>query len=483
MFRCYSKMDFRLVISTFALFFLFISSGIAAEAKQSTSKSKIVFRAGAATSNITPPLGELVVGGWSPTPAKNIHDELHARCLVLDDGTTTIAIVVCDILYLKREVCDKAREYIVKETNLPPENILIAGTHTHSATINDSKNYGPFLSRRIADSVRRALENRVDAEIGWGSAQVPEEVFNRRWYMNDSKAMRNPFGGVDLVRMNPSGGSKALLKQSGTTDPEVSFISVRTTDGTPLCLLANYSLHYVGGVNKGEVSADYFGYFARRIAELLGEGSMNSNFVGILSNGTSGDINNIDFSKRRTRNAPYIKMQQVANLVAGRVFEANKKIKYKKHVSLGAVREDLVLKVRKPDEKMQKYFAKVMEKSDDAPKFHRYEKVYAGRVQKLLDGPDEYNIMLQAIKIGDLSIAAIPFEVFVEIGLEIKKETPFADAFTIELANGANGYLPTPSQHDLGGYETWMGTNRVQKDASDLITAKILELMTKLKAE
>ena len=90
---------------------------------------------------------------------------------------------------------------------------------------------------------------------------------------------------------------------------------------------------------------------------------------------------------------------------------------------------------------------------------------------------------LASIQIGDLAIAAIPFEVFVEIGLEIKQKSPFADSFTIELANDSNGYLPTPRQHKLGGYETWMGTNRVQFDASERISETILELMAELKSK
>jgi hypothetical protein len=71
-------------------------------------------------------------------------------------------------------------------------------------------------------------------------------------------------------------------------------------------------------------------------------------------------------------------------------------------------------------------------------------------------------IPLEALRIGDPGIAAIPFEVFTDIGLEIKKKVPFADGFAIELANDYHGYLPTPQQHALGGYDTWMGTNKVQ---------------------
>jgi len=87
---------------------------------------------------------------------------------------------------------------------------------------------------------------------------------------------------------------------------------------------------------------------------------------------------------------------------------------------------------------------------------------------------------LQAVRIGDIGIAAIPFEVFAEIGLEIKEKAPFADAFTIELANDCHGYLPTPRQHELGGYETWMGTSRVQKDASVILTNNLLEMLNEL---
>ena len=78
-------------------------------------------------------------------------------------------------------------------------------------------------------------------------------------------------------------------------------------------------------------------------------------------------------------------------------------------------------------------------------------------------------------------MAAIPFEVFTETGLEIKARSPFPDTFTIELANGGYGYLPTPAQHALGGYETWLGTNRVETAASDKIVAKLLELLAEVK--
>jgi hypothetical protein len=93
------------------------------------------------------------------------------------------------------------------------------------------------------------------------------------------------------------------------------------------------------------------------------------------------------------------------------------------------------------------------------------------------------NVKLQAIRIGDLAVCGIPFETFVEIGLELKDRSPFPQTMVIGLANGRYGYLPTPEQHRLGGYETWLGTNRVQKDASVIITKHLLEMLAELKEE
>src|SRR5438067_8772467 len=100
----------------------------------------------------------------------------------------------------------------------------------------------------------------------------------------------DPFGGLtDQVKMNPGYLHKDLAQPAGPTDPDVSVLSVQSPDGRPLALLANYSLHYVGGV--APLSADYFGPFADRTMELLG--AEQTPLVRILSNSTSGHINNI----------------------------------------------------------------------------------------------------------------------------------------------------------------------------------------------
>jgi len=442
-----------------------------------------VFTAGAATSNITPPLGSPVAGAGSIVPTHNVHDELHARALVLDDGTTRIALVICDSSGVSKSICDQAREHIAATGLIPPENVMISATHTHSGPNANAKNYRDFLALRIADSVQRAISNLKPAKIGWGGVDDPSELFNRRWYVDEPALLKNPFGGMDKVRTNPPLGSKALLKPAGPIDPEISFVSVQSLDGNPIALLANYSLHYVGGVAKGEISADYFAVFARRIGELLGAKPEFPHFVGIMSNGTSGDVNNSDRRIKKPNLAAYEKINSVGEKIAQRVAEAHREIKFQDWVPLGASGRTLSLKVRKPDEEMLRYAREVMIHPEDTAKYPRYALKYAVYADRFSKGADETSALVQAFRIGDLGIAAIPFEVFTETGLHIKKESPFADTFTIELANGAGGYLPTPAQHKLGGYETWLGTCRVQLDASDIISRAVLSMMKELKAD
>jgi len=451
-----------------------------------------VFMAGAATSNITPELGGGIIGGWGIPEASYIHDELHARCLVLDDGSTKLVFIIADVLGVNQDLTEEAKKLIQQETNIPPDNVLISAIHTHSATSamgvgenrrkfstgNEFDEYQKFIIRRFADAVRIAIQNLEPAQIGWGAGSVPEHVFVRRWVMKEP--VINPFGGYDKVMMNPGVSNNNKLEPAGVPDPDVSFISVRTREGKPLALLANYSLHYVGGVPTGHISADYFAVFADRIKELLDAENQTPSFVGIMSNGTSGDVNNINYGGSAERNPPYAKMQKVADDVAREVFRVHNRIEHYNWVPLQAKKVELTLNTRKPDKQLIERSKNVLKRPDTEKPVHQHEKTYANRILDLNEWPDQVNIILQAFRIGDLGVAAIPFETFSATGLEIKEKSPFKQTFTIELANGYYGYLPTPEQYKLGGYETWLSTSKVEKEASVKIVDKLIELFNSM---
>jgi neutral ceramidase len=449
--------------------------------------------AGAATSNITPPIGGAIVGGFSPFPSTHIHDELHARCLVLDNGEKRLAIVVCDLLGGARQMFDEAARLVQAQTGIPRECVLMSATHTHSASSALSENrysldeplneYQAFVARRIADGVTRAVNNLAPAKIGWAVGQEPDQVFNRRWFMKEGTVPPNPFGGIDQVKMNPPRGPN-LVKPAGPTDPEVCVISLQTADGKPLAVLANYSLHYVGDVGNGHISADYFTVFCDRLQQLLGADRQEVPFVAMLSNGTSGNINNNDYSKPATKaGPPYSKIKAVADEVAEAAFVAMKGITYRDWVPLDSRFSELRLEARRPTAEQIARAEGIVAKPRVIGGKALLDVVYAERTLKLRDVGPHIDLPLQTLRIGEAGICAIPCETFVETGLELKLKSPFKPSFTHSIAGGYFGYLPTPEHHRLGGYETWLGTNRLEVEASTKITTRLLEMLQSMKGE
>lgn len=451
-----------------------------------------VLRAGAATSNITPAFDVGLDGTIMQIgPAKHIHDELHARCLVLDDGETRIAFVVCDTTMIATEIVTRAKQLIQQHTGIPPEHVSISATHTHATPRaldlglgRSNEEYNVFLVARIADGVRRAFNNRAVAQVGWGSGRKPEFVENRRWFVAPEKIPPNPFGQkTDQVQMGAP--RDVRIEPAGTVDPEVFVLSLRHADGRPLAVLANFGLHYVGGIPPGTVSADYYGVFADEVQRLLGADRQDPPFVAMMSNGTSGDVMSgtakaSDPPQTPGREWAYPRMQEVGEGLAREVARVCERIEYKPWVPLTAIESRIEIGVRRPDAARLEWARQTLGPRNPTARLSRPQ-VYAREAILLADYPPTQTVPIQAFRIGDLAIVAIPCEVFAESGLALKTESPFKRTFTIELANGYYGYLPSPRQHALGGYETWPArSSQLEVQAEPKIRAEAVRLLRTL---
>jgi hypothetical protein len=449
---------------------------------------KPVLRAGAAAVDITPKVFPLnMPGGFSANMADGAHDPLHARALVLGDGRTTLAMVVVDNLGAGPDVLDEAKDIASTKTGIPADKMLISSTHSHSAAPLNTRSepaaaYRKLFVEGVADSIIKAHAALRPAAVGAAAHPLPEEVFNRRWYLKPGKMPLNPYGKLDKVKMNPGTSPDVLDRPAGPTDPDITVISVQDLKRKPIALFANYSLHYVGGTPQGKISADYFGEFARLMpSRLRGDES----FVAMMSNGTSGDINNIPFGITRAPREPFEQIRIVAGKAADTAWLAHRKIEHpRSDLRLGMVQREIVLKYRRPTAGQVEEAKSVVALNDkDAiEKLPRLAQNYARNTIAAAERTEEtLTVKIQAIRIGDLAVCGIPFETFVETGLDLKKRSPFPQTMVIGLANGRHGYLPTPEQHQLGGYETWLGTNVVQEDASVILTNNLLEMLGELK--
>ena len=452
-------------------------------------------KAGAFAMDVTPPKFPISMNGnMQDHPALRAHDPLHARCLVLDDGQTRIALIVVDNCLIPRELMDSAKQQAQKLTGIPTDRMVISATHAHSCPAVTSAfqsdadtDYVQFLAERIAAGIKQAADNVAPAKIAWGVGRDETQVFNRRWFLQEPSSETNPYGLIDKVRMNPGYVNPKVTKSAGPVDPEVSFLSLQSPTGGPLAFWANYSLHYVGGTGSGELSADYFGAFAERISQLLqangpSSGAAQPAFVGAITNGTSGDVNNVNFALTMPpKFAQYEKIKVVADSVATAAAAAHAKAEYRSTATIAMRETEIELKVRKPSAEDIARAKERLEKAGTYP-YKTMPDIYARETLKVAEYPDTVKLKLQAIRIGELGIVAIPCEVFTEIGLELKRRSPLQPTFTISLANGYNGYLPTPEQHELAGYETWRArSSYLEPGASPKIVETLLRLLDEVK--
>ncbi len=417
-------------------------------------------RAGAAKVEITPESGVSLDGPISKNgPVTGVNDPLHARAIVFDDGRTRIAIVVCDVCIIDRGVMDAAKDRVARQIGLPANRILVSATHTHAAprathvgTEPVDQKYHHQLAVKIAEAVINAAKNLAPAKVGFGSFSRPDLVRCRRHLCEPGSVAVNPFGDSGEQIKSVSGRSSAVIEPAGSVDPQFSILSVQHADGAPLAVLGNFSVHYCGGYKRGIVSADYFGQFAQALEGALNAGTGHAPFVGIMSNGTSGNTGAIERGGKKY--APYEWLTLAGRMLAEKSLSVIQKIEHRPDVSLQMVESELELKVRRPDQARIAWAKKVLA-DPEGPHQHRWSKVYAQEALHLSKYSPTRSIKLQAIRIGGIGIAAAPCEVFAETGLAIKQKSPLANTFTIELANGYGGYLPPAEQHALGGYETW----------------------------
>jgi neutral ceramidase len=450
-----------------------------------TAADKPVFRAGAFAVDITPlELPVIVNGGMSERVADKIEDRLHARCIVLDDGKNMAAIVVVDSCMIPRELLDEAKELARKATGIPTEHMLISATHTHSAPSvhgclgsDPDEKYARFLPPQIAKGIAQAKDRLQPARIGWGVGRDEKNVACRHWEMKPGIAPTNPFGGTkdDTVMMHPGFENPNKIRATGPTDPEVPVLSLQTPDGKPLAVLTNYSLHYVGAP---AVSADYFALVCEEMRKLVGAEEL-PNFMAAHSNATSGDMWLMDYTKPQRM----FDRQTVAKEVSAAAYEAYAKIKHYDWVPLVMAENKLTLKIRKPTaEEVEK--ATEFVKTFEGRKPKTVPEVYARETLLMHAMPPTRELKLQAIRLGDLGIAAIPNETYASTGLFIKANSPLKTTMCIELANGCEGYIPPEDLHKLGGYTTWRArTSCLQVDAEEKIRDQLVKLLKQVASE
>ncbi|NHE58864.1 hypothetical protein [Cyclobacterium plantarum] len=450
-------------------------------------KADVSFMAGAAKVDTTPPLGTIINGDFITHYANEIHDPLFAKALWLENGVSTLVFVVVDICVMGQKLIDEAKAQIRQEQGLDPSCIMVCSTHTHAAgaveevhLVQADLAYRRKIPGKIAQAVSQAREKRKPARLAFGSARAPEHAVCRRFWMQENYIPINPVtGDRDAVKTNPSGAEKEIIRPVSSPDTELAFLAVQTVQGEWISILANYSMHYVGDWENGTITADYFGTFSGALKKMLGA---NEDFVGILTNGTSGDVNIWDFLKEK--NYPkvhFAKSKLIGADLAGKVTEQIPSLQWETHPELGISYKVVEVNRRLPNERELARAREMVARGDYEnlqPNQEGWAYLYAREQVLLAEFHSIAQCPVQVFHIGEGRVGALPGEIFAETGLKIKQELKGKPYFTVCMANGNLGYVPPAHELERGGYETWRcRISNLDGQAEEILRNKLLELI------
>lgn len=459
------------------LAFVLLTIGIDLSAQ---AQDDVRLLAGAAAVNISPiALPAIRNGGFIEARSDRVDDALFARTLVLAKSTETIAICIVDSCMLPTDVCDAIKKLVNEQVGIPTDRILISATHTHTAPSTMSlclgsrrdDAYTEQVIPQIARSIVNAHERLEPAQIGWCVVDAGDLTNCRRWLTRRDRMGLDPFGSSTVrAMMHPGYLNPDYVCPAGPIDPGLSIVSVVSQDSqAPICIMGNFSMHYFGA-GPG-FSADYYGLVADRLESHAAK-SNATGFVGIMSQGTSGDLHWMDYSQPQRG----INRQQYAESVAERILKAVEEIDYSDEHTIEMAETRFDAERRTPSDERLAWAKSLNEARGNRLPENRPE-VYAQQAQWIHDNPTT-EFVLQAIRIGELGITAIPNEVYGITGLRLKQQSPLPTTFNLELANGAEGYIPPPAQHALGGYTTWPArTAGLVENAEPQIVDRLLGLL------
>ena len=434
-------------------------------------------RVGAASVVITPAQGTPLAGYYEMRTAEAVRDDLYAKALVFEQDGARAAVVVCDLITLGRGTVEQARRLVEQSTTIPGNHVLIAATHTHTgpivprnssressegATNAAARQFASALPDLIARSVREAAGKLMPARVSATVGLEEHLSHNRRYWLRDGTVAWNP----------PKLGTN-VVRPAGPIDPDVAVVYIENLTTNALATLVNFAMHpdTVGGT---QISADYPGALARRLAAWKGP-----DMLTVFANGACGNINHRDLRWLDPQKGP-AEAERLGGVLAGAVQRAWPRLAPLTNTAPRARSEMVRLPLPKITETdLERARATVNRLADRQTKF--LDKVEAFKVLDVAAREGKpWELEVQVIALGQqVAIVGLPGEIFVELGLVIKKASPFPVTVIAELANGSIGYIPNRSAYAEGNYE--VVSARCAEGGGELLVESAMKLLRQLR--
>lgn len=460
---------FRCLFAVF--FFMFVSI---ADAKP-TAKG---IQAGVAQADITPPIGYRMMGYFGERLSTGIHDPLWAKAMVITDGKEKIAWVFCDLAGLSLNISTNARAQASQKTGIPVANILISSTHSHTGPLFESPirdylhelavakegkdpqeaiDYPAFLIEQIVKAIVEANKKMKPATLEAGIAQQYGLSFNRRYHMKNGTVAFNP------GQLNPN-----VVKPAGPIDPDVGIIFLRDQKKQPLGGATIFAVHAdcIGGT---DYSADYAFYLERTL-----KGELGTNYQSAFAAGTCGDINQIN--PNVTEPVKGFEVAEKIGTTLGRaVLQKLPTLAPMKEPSFLVKTEKFMAPLQEiSPERLANAREKMKLLTDNGSSF--FAKVEAVKCIDIAGKGSEWPMEVQVFRLDkETAVVGLPCEIFVEIGLGIKRDSPFKNTIVMSICNDRPSYVPTKKAFAEGSYE--VSNARVKPGVGEMLMETAVKLL------
>jgi hypothetical protein len=483
------KYKLRLFTSIFFIFWIHIVSF----SQNTTGKLK----GSVSQINITPPTGGRLAGHFYEILSTGIHDSLWAKAMVFQQGKEKFAFVFCDLIGLTEDISTAARTLASAKTGIPAKNILIGATHSHNGPLfygfqyayfhhkalidkkedpHEKIDYSNFLIHQISKAIEKANESIAPIQIKVGVGEQHNLSFNRRYYMKNGP-----------VLFNPGPLSPDIVGPAGPIDPEVGIFLINKVKSKKYeGGLIVFSMHAdcIGGT---EISADYPYFLEQTLKNKFGK-----NFISAFSVGASGDINDIDVKK----DSPIYSAsntQRIGKELGKTVINKEPELKLINKPSLATVSAKIFLPLQVPLKEQIDSAKEMINNLYKASETGIYFKNAGGesgdflkRVEmskyiSLENQKPSVQAEVQVFRIdNETAIVGLPGELFVELGIDIKRKSPFKNTMVLTVCNNRISYIPTQKAFTEGSYEV---INSIVKPGSgEMLVETAIQLLNKVKS-
>lgn len=341
--------------------------------------------------------------------------ELFVKAMVFAEGTEKAAIITVDTL--KFPDPELALNKVAERTGISPNNIIITASHTHSAPYYTY--YGSRLTDAMVTAVKDALKDLEPCSLGYSGTQVGDISRNRR-VLIDGECWNYWLAGPNADTYEPA----------GPTDRELMVLAAKNAEGKYKAVLWNFACH-ANGNKENKISADYPGHTQEQLSAELGY-----DVPALFVPGACGDIN------------PIGTPLHMGKALAGGIADCLGNLKTIEKKELSVRHSVFALPVRS---------SPVFAEEEIARKWPAQLETYRTNFGLMLNAArPQYKAIVSGIRLGDdFAIASNPGELFCQLGLDIKADSPFGGTMVVEASNGMLGYMPTENDFAIRGYETW----------------------------